>query len=192
MSENRYLFWKLVEPEHLKARAYCRKLMGNREDGDDLYQDALVSALTGFDNLRNREAFKPWLYRIIVNNFKNRIKQPWWKRFTPLTPQIEDTIGGTNPVTVQAARRRLDIAFRALSPDEKALVTLFELEGWPTSDLADLVGLSEGNVRVRLTRARSKMRKALIRYFKGSGSEKLIQTLSGEDKVCVVQKPVKD
>ena len=192
MDKNRYLFWKLVEPEHLKARGFCRKLMGNREDGDDLYQDSLVCALSGFERLRKQKAFKPWLYRIFINGFKNRVKQPWWKRFAPLTTRIEEEIGGFNPVAQQAARRRLDIAFCALTTDEKSLVTLFELEGWACAELAELTGLTEGNVRVRLTRARGKMRKALIRYFRDSGSEKLIRTLSGEDKVCVVQKPAKD
>jgi len=46
MAKDRDLFWKLVEPEHLRARAFCRKLTRNREDGDGLSQDALVWALT--------------------------------------------------------------------------------------------------------------------------------------------------
>lgn len=49
---NRDLFWKLAKPEHLKARGYCRKLMANRDDGDDLYQDALVRALASFGKLK--------------------------------------------------------------------------------------------------------------------------------------------
>jgi RNA polymerase sigma factor (sigma-70 family) len=192
MDRNRDLFWKLVEPEHLRARAYCRKLTGDRDNGDDLYQDALVCALTGFDRLRRIEAFRPWLYRIIINNFKNRIKQPWWRRIGPLTPQIESTIVGDNPLPRQAARKRLEIAFRAITPEERALVTLFELEGWAIKEIAELTGQSGVNVRVRLSRARGRMRRALIRYMQRSGSEKLINPLASKDKVCVVQKPAED
>jgi RNA polymerase sigma-70 factor (ECF subfamily) len=192
MDRNRDLFWKLVEPEHLRARAYCRKLIGNRDDGDDLYQDALVRALTGFSGLRRIRLFRPWLYRIIINTFRNRIKQPWWKRMTPMTPEIVDTAVGDNPVPRRAARRRLEIAFRTVSPDDRALVTLFELEGWSIDEIADLTGKSNGNIRIRLHRARSKMRRALIRYFKQPGSEKTPNPLQSKDKVCVVQKPVED
>ena len=80
MDEDRDLFWRLVEPEHPKARAYCRKLMGDRDNGDDLYHDALVAARPHIAELRNRRAFRPWLYRIIINTFRKRVTRPWWKR----------------------------------------------------------------------------------------------------------------
>jgi RNA polymerase sigma-70 factor (ECF subfamily) len=192
MDRNRDLFWKLVEPEHHRARAYCRKLTGDRDNGDDLYQDALVCALTGFNRLRRIEAFRPWLYRIIINNFRNRIKQPWWRRVGSLTPQIEETLAGDNPLPRQAARKRLEIAFRAVSPEERALVTLFELEGWAIKEIAELTGQSSVNVRVRLSRARGRMRRALTRYMQRSGSEKSANPLASKDKVCVVQKPAED
>jgi RNA polymerase sigma-70 factor (ECF subfamily) len=166
--------------------------MGNREDGDDLYQDSLVCALDGFASLRKTESFRPWLYRIIINGFKNRIHKPWWRRLVPISSEIEETIGSDNPVSIQAARSRLEIAFRALTPDDRALVTLFELQGWAISDLATITGKSEGNIRVRLSRARSKMREALTRYFKRSDSNETVKSLASKDKVCVVQKPAKD
>jgi RNA polymerase sigma-70 factor (ECF subfamily) len=167
-------------------------MSGNREDGDDLYQDALVCALTRFDDLRQLESFRPWLYRIIVNFFKNRIKRPWWKRVMPLSSEIAEITVGENPGPVLAARRRLELAMSTLSPDDRALVTLFELEGWTIKEIAKITGKTAGSLRVRLTRARSKMRSALMRYFRQSGSAKDINRLHIEDKVCVVQKPVKD
>jgi RNA polymerase sigma-70 factor (ECF subfamily) len=192
MDGNRDLFWKLVEPEDVRARAYCRKLTGNREDGDDLYQDALVKALIAFESLRQLDSFRPWLYRIIINIFKNRIKQPWWKRIVPLTPDIYETVAADNPVPRQAARRRLEIAFRAVSPEDRALVTLFELEGRSINEIAELSGKASGTIRVRLFRARNKMRQAIIRYFRQSGPEKKTNPLRSKDKVCVVQKPAED
>jgi len=192
MDRNRDLFWQLVEPEHLRAREFCRKLTGNRDDGDDLYQDALVCALTGFGGLRRVESFRPWLYRIIVNTFKNRLAQPWWKRRRPLTQEIADTIVGDDPGPRKAAQRRLEIAFKAVSSDDRALVTLFEIEGWPIEEIARMTGRSSGSIRVRLTRARDKMRRALIRYLRQSGPESISNPFLSEDKVCVVQKPAED
>lgn len=192
MSRDRDLFWKLVEPEHLKARAYCRKLMGNRDDGDDLYQDSLVSALTSFRDLRDVEAFRAWLYRIIVNSFKNHCRRSWWRKVVPLTPGIAASLEGENPVRSYATRRRLQVAFKALTSDERALVTLHELQGWEISELATLAGRSEGSIRTRLSRARNKMRSALIRFYRRSESSRLTGHLRSKEKTCVAQKPVKD
>jgi RNA polymerase sigma-70 factor (ECF subfamily) len=192
MNRNRDLFWQLLEPEHRRARAYCRRLTGSREDGDDLYQDALVCALSGFARLRETGSFRPWLYRIIINTYKNRIKQPWWKRVRPLSKEIADTTPGDNPQGAYSARRRLAVAFRALSPEERAMVTLFELEGWTAEEIGRATGKASGTVRVRLKRARDKMRQALIRYFEHSGSGCDVSLSMCEDTVCVVHKPAKD
>ena len=47
MTDDRELFWQLLQPEYTRAMMFCRKLTGHRERGDDLFQDALVTALTG-------------------------------------------------------------------------------------------------------------------------------------------------
>ena len=192
MNRNKILFWKLVEPEHLRARAYCRKLMKNREDGDDLYQDSLVSALTRFEGLRETKAFRSWLYRIISNGYISRVRRPWYQRLLPIDDRIEQTVAGENPVPMQAAKRRLEIAFRAVSPDDRALITLFEVQGWSVAELTEMTGKSTGAIKVRLSRARGKMRNALTKYFAQADPDRRIGTINSKDKVCVVTKPIKD
>ena len=192
MDINTDLFWKLLEPEHKKARAFSRKLMGNRDDGDDLYQDSLVSALSGFKSLKKIEAFRPWLYRIIINGYKNRCRNPWWRRFLPVTGKVRELPDHKNPAAAYAARQRLEKAFAVLSADDRALVTLRELQGWSISELARVRGQSEGNIKVRLFRARNKMREALVRDLKESNRQETELTFQNEDKICVVMKPGKD
>ncbi len=189
MIQDRDLFWELAEPEHLKARGFCRKLMNNREDGDDLYQDALVVALTNFHSLRDRTAFRPWFYRIVVNLLRNRTRRSWWKRLSPLTREIEESAGSSNPAPEHAARRTLEIAFKAISSNERAMVTLFEMEGWTIAELARLNGKSEGAVKVRLSRARRKMRDALARRTSASRTTKTVNSNQKEDEICVATKP---
>lgn len=178
-------FWRLTKPEHLRARAFCRKLMGNREDGDDLYQDALVSALTRFESLRDHNAFRPWLYRIVINSFRNRMRKPWWKRFVPLTPEIAESLTGDNPLPAQNARSRLKLALAAVKPEDRALVTLFELEGWSIAELATINGLSKGAIKVRLSRTRHKMREALAAPLVKAGKQKTKNAKMSEEAICV-------
>jgi RNA polymerase sigma-70 factor (ECF subfamily) len=189
MDGHRNLFWKLTEPEHLRARAYCRKLMGNREDGDDLYQDALVSALSRFDSLRSHDAFRAWLYQIVINTFKNRFRRPWYRRLLPLTVEMEDRAGGDDPAEGHAARRTLKRAFRALTAEERALITLFELEGWSIAELALLHNAGEGAIKVRLSRIRRKMRTALVKADSKAAIKQKLKTKVCEDEICVATKP---
>jgi RNA polymerase sigma-70 factor, ECF subfamily len=192
MAQNRDLFWQLVEPEDRRARAYCRKLMANREDGDDLYHDALVRALTRFDGLRDIGSFRNWLYKIIISTFRNRIRRPFWRRSVSINTESSDKSGGEDMGAIQAARRRLEVAFQALSPDERALVTLRELHGWPIEELAQLRGKSPENLRVMLFRARRKMRKALLRNLRKRGAEVVSARGKSEDLLCVAQKYGRD
>jgi RNA polymerase sigma-70 factor (ECF subfamily) len=192
MNRSRDLFWKLVEPEHVKARAFCRKLTNNREDGDDLYQDCLVKALTQFERLESADSFRPWLYRIIVNSFRNRVKSPWWKKVLSSTPEFLESVSGKDPSLFYTARRRLEIAFRAVEPVDRALITLLEMHGWTISELAEMKNLSEASVKMRLSRGRRKMRKALMKHLKMSGSSRNENINFQKDKVCVVTKPVND
>jgi RNA polymerase sigma-70 factor (ECF subfamily) len=191
MDGMRIQFWNLLEPEHLKVRAFCRKLAGNRDDGDDLYQDSLVCALTNCEKLRKESSFRPWLYRIVVNQFKNSRRRPWWKKLIPLTSEMAETLVGENPTVAQAARRRLAAAFRALTPDEQVLVTLFELNGWNIAEIARLTGRSEGSVKVKLSRSRKKMREALSRYLSKSASREVTKILGSEERYALSRSQAK-
>ncbi|MEW5924138.1 MAG: RNA polymerase sigma factor [Candidatus Zixiibacteriota bacterium] len=192
MKEKMDLFWKLVEPEHKAARAFCRKLMGNRDDGDDLYQDALVNALTGFSGLCEPTSFRAWLYRIMINTFKNKIRRRGILCQAALTNQIEESVGGDNPDPVYAARRRLDLAFKVLSAEDRALVALFELDGWSIAELAGIFGKKEANIKVRLSRARKKMHKVLTISLSLNEKGKSVQPSGRKDEICVAVKPGKN
>ncbi len=56
-------------------------------------------------------------------------------------------------------------ATEALPPSQRAVITLHDLEGWTAEEICNVLGLSETNQRVLLHRARSKVRRALERYF---------------------------
>jgi RNA polymerase sigma-70 factor (ECF subfamily) len=161
MTNDRVLFWRLAEPEMTRANLFCRKLAGGREQGDDLFQDGLVIALTRFADLRDHAAFRAWLYRILINTYRSRMRLRWWRRLAPLTEPLESSLPGDDPGERYAARRWLERGFRALTSEDRTLVALHELEGWPLADLAAVYGKSEGALAARLARARKKLRERL-------------------------------
>lgn len=165
-------FWRLIENEHEKARRYCFKLTGGDENGDDLYQDAVIKAYNGFADLRNIESFRPWLYRIINNAYKARFRNRWWQKVKIQPLIILDSLTSVNPSDSYEARRRLDFALDCLSTDDRIIVTMAELEGWKITELAELFSKTEGFIKMRLSRARRKMRKKLSGlYSEKSGAE---------------------
>lgn len=187
MGKHTDLFWQLIEKEHRNARKYCFRLTGGIDDGDDLYQDSVIKAYKGFSELKNVKSFRPWLYRIINNTFNGRFRKPWWKRVMRASTEIKACDRSENPSDYYEARRRLSYALTALSTDDRIIVTLADLEGWKISELAGLLSKSEGFIKMRLTRARKKMRKRLSSlYRKGSAGchkeESVIYAMSPDSK----------
>ena len=189
MSDYSSLFWQLVDVEHRKARAYCCHLAGNADDGDDLYQDSVVSAYRGFAELRKVELFRPWFYRIINNGYYGRRRSPWWRRVLPGVVDLDSYAWSSDPSGEYDAKRRLNYALAALSAEDRIIVTLAELEGWKLLEVAELMSKSEGFVKMRLSRARKKMRKRLSSLHRKAVSK----TYLGEtENICCVTKPDED
>jgi RNA polymerase sigma-70 factor (ECF subfamily) len=164
MNREQERFWKLLKPEYSEAAAFCRKLAGDRDIGDDLFQDSLVLALKKFGSLREESSFRPWLYRIMSRTFISTVRRPWWKRRVRLSADAEQFVGRDDPTDRLQARRWLERAFGAVSPEEQTLITLYELQDWTVGELAELYDRSEGSIKLRLFRARKKMKKALLAY----------------------------
>ncbi len=188
MHEDNQQFWNLLEPLHRSAEAFCRMLAGNREDGDDLYQEAVCRAMPRLGQLRDPDAFRPWLYRLIVNCHRNRVATPWWRRFERLKPEHEVVVAAERVSGPIHARRRLAIAMRPLSVHDRALVLLFDIEGWPVAELAQLSGASEVSVRARLSRARRKMKAALLAYISSRPGVSIAERFEKENDLCVAAK----
>lgn len=189
MGEMENRFWELLEPEYRRAMMFCRKLMGDRDCGDDLFQDALVTAYTGFVDLKNAGSFRPWFYRILINTFKSTIRRPWWKRRLSLTPEMKRHLAGDNPVDVYTARRWLQRAFEAVSAEQQTLVTLHDLEGWSVGDLARLYKTSEGSIKARLFRSRRKMKNALVKFSRHAALSAVASTPVRKGCTCDAVKP---
>ena len=189
MQDTQQEFWELLETEHTRAALFCHKLTGNRELGEDLYHDALITAMDRFEALRDRASFRPWLYRIIVNKFKDTLKRPWWRRRVPLTSAIEQNLRERDPTDRHTARRWLNRAFEAVPAEDQSLVVLFELENWSIAELATLTGKSENAVKVRLHRTRDKMKKRLQALLSENAEP---EHLERDRKPCVVAKPESD
>lgn len=155
--------YDILVTRHMK-RAYsvAYRLLGQREDAEDLVQDAFVAALEKIDTFKKGHRFSPWFYRILVNRGLNSRKSRALRRMDALPPEIVDASRSPLRDTERAElRERLTAVLGTLPPRQKSIVELFELEGFSSLEIAEILGLSDGTVRWHLHQARGKLREAL-------------------------------
>ena len=145
------------------AHTIALAVMGSRMDADDVCQDALVRALEKIDDCRSPSRFRFWLAQIVRNQARNALA----KRRVRSGPALDDVAEHPAPGhTGEGAERNelraaLLAALGRLTPAQREVVLLKDLEGWDHRAIAAAIGVSEGMSRQHLFVARGTMREAL-------------------------------
>lgn len=156
-------FVDLVRRHDRGLRALAWRLLGDRDRMDDVLQEAYVKAYRALPTFRGDAGAAPstWLYRITYNACLDELRR---QRRVVLLP-LDDAVARPDPsgdVGDRVVRsQRLADALDALPPDHRAAVLLVDGEGFDYASAADALGIPEGTVRSRLSRARARLRAAL-------------------------------
>jgi RNA polymerase sigma-70 factor (ECF subfamily) len=166
--------------------------VSSRAVAEEVVQETWLGVLRGVDRFEGRSSLKTWLFRILVNTAKTRGEREG--RSIPFSssvragsdePTVEperffgaghDRAGGWSlgPTAWETPEERLlagesrDVILRtieSLPPAQREVITLRDVEGWPSNEVCNALEITETNQRVLLHRARSKVRAALERYF---------------------------
>jgi RNA polymerase sigma-70 factor (ECF subfamily) len=174
-------FERLVNERSGDVYALLYRLTGDPEDARDLTQETFLSAFRHVGRFRGDADLKTWLYRIAVNQARNRWR--WWKRRRkdatvsldepdrtrqePLSLRLQDT-KGPNPEQVALENEReaaIGEALKTLSSVYREVVILRDLEGMAYDEIATALEISIGTVKSRLARGRLELRKKLAPVF---------------------------
>lgn len=138
------------------------RILGQREDAEDLVQDALLAALEAIDGFEPGRPFGPWFNRIVANRAYNARKARA-RRATEEIPRAAASPAPSPELSAERAdlRRRLARGMEALSDRQRLIVRLFELEGFTGAEIAEILEIRPGTVRWDLHRARRILRDAL-------------------------------
>lgn len=162
---------------------------------EEVVQETWMAVLEGLPRFEGRSSLKTWIFRILTNRAKTRAVRegrsvPFASfadvqsdddesavdpdRFRPpgakwvggwvSFPAIWEAQPEERALTMET-RAYLEKAIEALPPNQREIITLRDVEGWSSEETCSLLGISEGNQRVLLHRARSKVRNALEKYF---------------------------
>ncbi|MCF8504328.1 MAG: RNA polymerase sigma factor [Caulobacter sp.] len=147
-------FGRLVERHQQGLRAFLRRTAG--ADADDLAQEALVTAWSSMDRLRDDEGFRPWLYGIAWRKALTHVRSAARsaRRDHDWTQDREGEGGsGLDP----ADRMALEAAMAGLPPDQRAAVALCMAQAWTHAEAAEALGLPLGTIKSHVARGRDKL-----------------------------------
>jgi len=155
------------------------RLTQDEEEAKDLTQETFLRALKAIKNFRGDADLKTWLYRIAVNESRNRFR--WWKRRNksltlsldaenaanekPLSERISDNSEDPEMETLRRERERaLHQALRELPTNFREVIVLRDIEGLTYEEVAIALKMNVGTVKSRIARGREELRKKLTDF----------------------------
>jgi RNA polymerase sigma-70 factor (ECF subfamily) len=153
----------------------------NREDAEDVLQEAFLKAYEHLDQFQGNSRFYTWIVRIAVNQALMKLRKRRSDRAVSLDEQIdtgEDTvvreIAAWDPDPEQQYSQEelhqiLETAVDDLAPIYRTVFTLRDVDGLSTEETAEVLDLTVPAVKSRLLRARLQLRDKLTRFFKRKG-----------------------
>jgi RNA polymerase sigma factor (sigma-70 family) len=190
-------FGPLIERHRPGAIRLARRLLGNPADAEDVVQEALLQAFLGLQELRAPDRFGAWLVGIVVNLCRMR-----WRARHDVYP-LEDWHGGhvvpdvpwvgsqPSPEALAEVRECHHLvlgAIATLPAEQQQAVRLHYLDGLMLREIGRLAGVSVGTVKVRLHRARDRLRREVARRM-----DRVPASIPGmEEEVAMVEVTVDD
>lgn len=160
--------------------SFSMKVCGHREDAEDTMQDVLLKAIPYLPKIENEKALAVWLYKVAQNRcWMSRRRSKFAPKETitleelmPDAAELESltTSPHTSPeASVLSAEEseRVRGAIQQIPPQYRMILVLHDMEELETSEVARIMGLREGTIRVRLHRARLMLRRELSQAANG-------------------------
>lgn len=157
------LFAVLVDRYRSYVFTLTLRMMGNREDAEEVAQDVFVKAYRSLADFRGDARFSTWLYTIVrtCSISRLRTRKP---ASAPLEgfnePHAED-----RTLETRGRRETVNRAIGLLGPEDAQVVTLFYQAEQNLEEIGRIMGLEPNTVKVRLHRARARLKELMVRHF---------------------------
>ena len=174
--EDTSAYEELVRRYYGKIYGLVYGMVSNREDAEDVTQEVFVKAWKALGHFREQSSFYTWIYRIAINrtvNFRkkrNRRKTVQFEEFDPDIKQAETYKAFSSKGSVlrkmnlSEFQKKMNEALLTLSDKHRAVAVMHDVQGMSHSEIAAIVGCSEGTARSRLFYARKKLQAELAEF----------------------------
>lgn len=168
-------FNELMSETYKKVYNMAYRLAGNRSDAEDLTQDAFYRAYRSFNDFEGDRPFENWIFRIVtrlfldlLRNRRRRIRAVSYDSPLPhggdenlFFDMPDDAPNPEESMMEGSFSEELQKALNSLSPSQRLLVTLADIEGVPYKDIAEMLDKPVGTIRSRLHRTHKILRTRL-------------------------------
>jgi RNA polymerase sigma-70 factor (ECF subfamily) len=147
----------LVERYKDLAYTIAFRILGKREDSEEIVQDAFVKAFRSLSSFRQHAKFSTWLYRIVYNTAISKKRLKGLNIHSIEDVRLADLCTENEDDAVEDKGKLLERAMQQLTEEERALVTLYYIDESGVDEIHNITGLSKSNVKVKLFRVRKKL-----------------------------------
>lgn len=173
-------FEVLVNKYQKKMLNIAYRMIGDYEDACEIVQDAFVSAFKNMKHFREEARFSTWLYAIVVNLSKNRLKQVRVRGHreeltldNPMNPddrQLKrEPVSGEPSILENIEKREtrevVQECINSLDYEFREVIILRDIQGFSYEELSDMLKMKEGTVKSRIFRARDALKNCLKRVL---------------------------
>lgn len=155
-------FAQVYDDYYSRIRGFVRACIKDEWYTDDLTQETFIRARRHMGSLKDPGKFKPWLFRIAYNVCLDHFRSVNGskKRLTPLDRSmgLTDTILTDFQLEQQQMNACIYKHFRTLPKDDRTIIWLFDIQGFTHREISEILSMDIGNLKVRLHRARKKMK----------------------------------
>ena len=169
-------FAELVRIYENKAYHLALRMCGNAEDASDIAQDAFLAAWRGLPSFRGEAGFSTWLYRLVSNAAIDHLRRTKHQRANVSLDDEELNLDAPDdsPTPHEAAestdlRDMVAKGLRELSDDHRTVLVMREVQELSYEEIAEALALDLGTVKSRISRARTALRKILLKSGNLSG-----------------------
>ena len=160
-------FDQLVRAYMRQAFQLAYRVVGHREDAEDLVQESFLAAYQYLDSFDASRPFGPWLMRIVFNRGAN-LRRSQARHATEPEVDAESPAPSALEESERAEMRIvLTRAMAQLSDRQRLIVTLVDVDGRTSTEVGEMLELASGTVRWHLHEARRVLRAELTRYHGG-------------------------
>lgn len=158
-------FDELVKAYMRQVFQVAYRVVGHREDAEDLVQDCFIAAYQYLDSFDEARPFGPWITRIVLNRGANLRRSRARRAMEPETDAVSTAPSALDEATRTEAREKLAEVLAGLNERQRVIVTMFDVDGMTSAEIGERLELAPGTVRWHLHEARRVLRAALGRFF---------------------------
>ncbi len=164
-------FRKLIELTSPFAYSVAFRILGNEDQAKDVVQETMITIWQKLKRIKSAEVYKTWIYRIVVNkcydHMRKRKRNPEFVTDEQTWELISNRISVEPSVTLENSEtaKIIGILTKKLSPRQKTVFVLSDLEGMSNDEISEITGISKSAVKANLYHARKSISEKVEKYL---------------------------